>query len=825
LSALALEPTEPAAICEEALSVLFGNVHACAAGLIVETRAAGGFDVIASRGLGLDALGALSRMGDAAVLLDSVAERACIVSQSGDRAAWDVAAGTGSHSSRPVRRHPRAAAVARGVGCPILVEGRVLGVVALYGRHAGVDDPEYHPFLQAVSNVLASALARQRTRRRLALELEVSRVLAGAASLDSASEGLLPALHTALRVDEVELWAAGGAESGSSAARPAESPAAIPGSLSLRLGPNPERNPGSRRLSRASRRPGGAASEAASQQGGPDELCIALEPRGQPSCLLLLRGAQLRQPDPELVDGIASVARMLTAFLERLHLLAESRENEAAYRRKSAELEALYASLPVGISIHDPGGIVRYVNPYLAELEARGGSPASHALKRLYAEELPAWVARVLELDEPVHDVELFVVDGERTWSWLCNFAPIRDGEGRVLGASAVVHDISEIKRVEANLREADHQKDDFLAILGHELRNPIAALRSATDLLGRGEPPTPQLRRLHGIFERQTQQATKLIDGLLDVARVARGKVELDLAPVPLVQIVRQVLEDREQQLGGRSLERRLPENELWVLGDRARLVQVLDNLLSNALKFTGPNGHIGVTIARFGRRGSTRVEDDGAGIEPELLPHIFEPFRQGGTRAARHAGLGLGLALVKGLIDLHGFELRATSRGKGLGTCFEIEFPLAAEPDAPAPASRVDARALELLLVEDNVDIAETLAELLGADGHRVRWVETAEQALPALREQQPDVVLCDIGLPGMSGFELARQVLADPALAGVKLVAMTGYGDAGAREQMARAGFDRILIKPVQLGALRHCLERVAVAAPPSNPEAAV
>jgi CheY-like chemotaxis protein/nitrogen-specific signal transduction histidine kinase len=421
--------------------------------------------------------------------------------------------------------------------------------------------------------------------------------------------------------------------------------------------------------------------------------------------------------------------------------------------------------------------------------------------------------------------VELMVTEGERSWSWLCNFAPIRDVEGRMHGASVVVQDITPFKRVEASLREADHQKDDFLAILGHELRNPIAAIRSATELLGRIESASPQLLRLYGIFERQTQQTTKLIDGLLDVARVARGKVELELAPVPIARVLRQVIDDHQQQFRERVVDCHLPDEELWVQADRARLMQVFDNLLSNALKFTAANGRIGITLTHAAEHGAIQVDDDGAGIEPELLPHIFEPFRQGRPRSAGHAGLGLGLALVKGLVDLHGFGLSAVSEGRGRGASFRIEFPLAVAPDSPAPPSRVDTRPLELLLVEDNVDIAETLAELLIAAGHQVQTLATAEEALSVLRERRPDVVLCDIGLPGMSGLELATRLRADadPERAALKLVALTGYGDAQTQGRIAGAGFDRTLIKPVQLDALRHCLARV-VAAPASQPELA-
>lgn len=297
-------------------------------------------------------------------------------------------------------------------------------------------------------------------------------------------------------------------------------------------------------------------------------------------------------------------------------------------------------------------------------------------------------------------------------------------------------------------------------------------------------------------------------------MARVARGKVQLAIAPVPIVKLVRQVVDDRRQQFGERALDLSLPEQELWAQADRARLVQILDNLISNALKFTLPNGRIRIEVQRSEAGGRISIADDGAGIEPELLPEIFEPFRQGRASQSQ-VGLGLGLALVKALVDLHGFELQAHSEGPGRGASFSIDLPAVPPPEADPPPSRIDLRPLDLLLVEDNQDIAETLAELLAGAGHRVHVVGSAEEALRALRQKAPDVVLCDIGLPGMDGVELAARLRSDPELAGLKLIAMTGYGDASTQSRVAAVGFDHLLTKPVQLEALSQCLARVALA----------
>jgi two-component system CheB/CheR fusion protein len=528
-------------------------------------------------------------------------------------------------------------------------------------------------------------------------------------------------------------------------------------------------------------------------------------------------GPALRAPSCELSVGLERSARAFGAAFERLQTLDALRRSDASQRKSLAELEAFYTSLPVAASIHDATGAVRRVSRELSH-DAPPNTDAE-PLARLYSEELPAWIKRVLRTGEPIHDLLLSVAQGSELRWWSCNLAALRDANGTVFGASAVVHDITQLKRVEANLREADRQKDDFLAILGHELRNPLAAIRNVTELLSRVELqlPVPQLGHLQKILDRQTLQTTKLIDGLLDVARITHGKIELEMAALELVELVRQVVNDRRQQFREHQLEVLLPQSEIWILADRVRLVQILDNLLSNALKFTLPGGRISVAVQlQDGQRhGSICVADDGMGIEPALLPNVFERFRQGRAllpTAPGGVGLGLGLALVKGLTELHGFQLDAHSDGVGRGASFQIDFPTIAAPAQQRRESSIEARALEILLVEDNTDIAETLAELLGSAGHAVQRVSSGEGALLVLRTRRPDIMLCDIGLPGMDGIALAKCVRADPECYGIKLIAMTGYGDAATRRRIEEAGFDRHLVKPVQHETLLSCLSRL-------------
>lgn len=811
---LALSRASQAEVFEEALSVLFGNIPICCCGIILERVGAGPeLAVVASRGFGPDPLETLRSMGEPSQLLDAaLAQERPVVhtAVAGDAAEPDAASEAGA-SAEPrsssgatgvgVERgavHWRLPFVTGGLACPILNEGAMLGTIALYARQSGIEAAEHQHFVQAVANVLGGAIARHRTRRRLALELEVTTILARAHDLSSMGRGITEAFVIALGAEEVEIW---------EEAAPPRWSCLFPAQNGAEgTPPWPE---GVLHTSRPSYR---SASSGRPQH----EIWVPIMGRKAVAAVLGIRGRELRSPDDELSVGLERIGGMLADFLDRLRILDALTRSEASYRQSSAEFEALFATLPVGVSIHGREGEIRRLNRHLAQLETAGDNSAGAPLLRLYSEEAPRWIRRVLESGEPIHDLELCLSEGADVQSWLCNFAAIRDSDGTILGASAVVQDITPLKRVETSLREADRQKDDFLAMLGHELRNPMAAIRNATELLSRIEHPSPQLLRLQSIFDRQTVQTTKLIDGLLDIARVVRGKVELQVAPIELCDLIRQILDDRRHQVRQRCIDVSLPEHDVWVTADRVRLTQILDNLLSNAIKFTTPEGRISVQLCEDGERGWLRVHDDGMGIEPELLPRIFEPFRQGRAMLPQsQAGLGLGLALVKGLIDLHGFELRVESDGVGRGTAVTIEFATTGVPEPAAPASAIDTRELRLLMVEDNLDIAETLAELLRGTGHVVEMVGSAEEALDSLAKQRPDIVLCDIGLPGMDGLTLAARVREDPSLCNLKLVAMTGYGDASTRTRINSAGFDRHLIKPVQLEALRHCLARLAAA----------
>lgn len=378
--------------------------------------------------------------------------------------------------------------------------------------------------------------------------------------------------------------------------------------------------------------------------------------------------------------------------------------------------------------------------------------------------------------------------------------------------------DITARKQAEERLRESDRRKDEYLAMLGHELRNPLGAIRSATELLAQSGAEDPHVRRVYELLERQSSHMSRIIDGLLDVSRIAQGKIHLELGPLDVRGVVEKVLDTWASPIATSGLELRVvvAPQPLWVTGDDARLVQVLENLIGNALKFTPPPGTIIVAVEHEGGLVAIRVRDTGVGIRRERLSSIFEAFEQEAQDMARSAGgLGLGLALAKGLVELHHGTIQAHSAGRGAGAELVVRLPLVAAPVVPeevaAPRGQGDAPPRRVLLVEDNVDAAQMLSDLLELSGNEVTVAACGREALEALRRRRVDVVLCDLGIPDMSGYEVARAVRADPSLRDTPLVAVTGYGQPEDRRRTAAAGFDDHLTKPVDLGALHAVLRR--------------
>lgn len=365
------------------------------------------------------------------------------------------------------------------------------------------------------------------------------------------------------------------------------------------------------------------------------------------------------------------------------------------------------------------------------------------------------------------------------------------------------------------HLRESDRRKDEFLAMLSHELRNPLAPVRSALWLLDSGTGPE-QATRARQVIARQVAHLGRIVDDLLDLTRVSRGKIDVRTARVDLVEIVRRTAEDHHPLFLAHdvTLAVGLGARPVWIEADGTRIAQAIGNLLQNAVKFTEAGGHVDVAVAdEPDGTAVVCVRDDGIGIPPALLERIFEPFMQADESLHRtRGGVGLGLPLVKALVELHGGTAGARSKGKGLGAEFTIRLPVAAPPAAaPAPARTSGKGAhRRVLVVDDNVDAAETLREVLLSWGHEVEVAYDGMEGLAKARAFRPDVVLCDIGLPTVNGYEVAQALQADPALAGAVRVAVTGYARPEDRRRALEAGFHRHLGKPVELDQISDILD---------------
>ena len=366
-------------------------------------------------------------------------------------------------------------------------------------------------------------------------------------------------------------------------------------------------------------------------------------------------------------------------------------------------------------------------------------------------------------------------------------------------------------------LQRSARLKDEFLAMLAHELRNPLAPIRNASEVLLRAMPQNSDLLGPLGMISRQTAHLTRLVDDLLDVSRITQGRIQLQRQPVDLAAIVAQAVETvapaiREKRHDVSVMAQRQP---LYVNGDSARLVQCVVNVLANAAKYTDSGGRIRIEARVDDGNAVIAVTDTGIGISPELLPRVFDLFVQGDRTLDRaQGGLGIGLSVVHRLIEMHGGEVAARSEGVGKGSVFEIHLPYVGEPELKAtPAQRPTGKACRILIVDDNVDSADSLAMVLKYDGHETERVYSSRDVLSKALAFKPDVVLLDIGLPDIDGYEIARRLRAAPELASVRLVALTGYGQPEDKLRTRDAGFDDHLVKPVEFPALERAIAAVA------------
>jgi PAS domain S-box-containing protein len=408
--------------------------------------------------------------------------------------------------------------------------------------------------------------------------------------------------------------------------------------------------------------------------------------------------------------------------------------------------------------------------------------------------------------------------DGSQFWA-MGVVTPLWDEAGKLRGYAKIMRDITDRKRAETELAEANRRKDEFLAMLAHELRNPLAPIINGLKLLRLEEAITLDGNQAIDIMERQATQLTRLVDDLLDVSRITTGKVNLHKERVELrtvinyaVETVRPLVDSRKHELSVT-----IPGESIWLDADPIRLQQVVANLLNNAAKYTEPGGHIWLKAEREGSEVIIHVKDTGIGIMADMLPRIFLSFVQADRSLDRsQGGLGIGLTLAMALVEMHGGKIKVNSPGVGQGTEFVVRLPVVAEvtplqPEAVHNERELkQARTLRMLVVDDNPDTVQSLAMLLRLYGHDVMSADTGPLALEAALANEPEVALLDIGLPGIDGFEVARRIRAQTAKP--VLIAMTGYGQPEDRKKSKEAGFDYHLTKPVDPTRLQELLARI-------------
>ena len=502
------------------------------------------------------------------------------------------------------------------------------------------------------------------------------------------------------------------------------------------------------------------------------------------------------------------------------------------------KLDALLQAAPVGIVVSDNNGAILMVNAAHQQLwgeqhpnstsidefvEWKGwwADQGQHHGMRLAARE---WAtARILAGEAHPRDlvtIESFEVPPVCE-TVLITGAPIKDGNGQIVGSVVAQMDISDRVKAEEALRQASHRKDEFLAMLVHELRNPLAPIAAAADLLATGRADTAQIRRTSGIITRQVKHMTGLVDDLLDVSRVTRGQVTLDKTALNAKTIVRDAVEQAHPliELRRHRLTVHTPPEAAFVDGDIKRLVQVIANLLNNAAKYTPEGGEIALAMEVDGSHVKFVVSDTGIGIALELQPSIFDLFTQAARSSDRsQGGLGIGLALVKSLIELHGGRVTVHSEGVRSGSQFMVCLPRAdsaiAAPDLEPILSALakPGNVLMVMIVDDNVDAAQMLGMFIEQLGYRVVIEYYAQRAIERARMDVPDVCVLDIGLPDMDGNELARRLRHHPETASAILVAATGYGQEQDRDAALLAGFDYHFTKPVDSGRLTILLSAI-------------
>ncbi|HEU0201798.1 MAG TPA: ATP-binding protein, partial [Burkholderiaceae bacterium] len=494
------------------------------------------------------------------------------------------------------------------------------------------------------------------------------------------------------------------------------------------------------------------------------------------------------------------------------------------------EFRRLLEALPAAAYTCDPDGLITYYNRRAREMWGRAprlNDPADRycgSLRLFLPDGTPlaherCWMARALEERKEFDGEEVVIEkpDGTRHTA-LVHANPIFGDDGRLLGGVNVLIDITDRKRAETALRESDRAKTRFLAILAHELRNPLAPLRNALQLLRLVRDDAMAAGAARDIMERQLGQLVRLIDDLLDLSRISSGKIELRKARVDLGAVIGDALETSAPNLQAANLVLTVqrPDPPITLRADRTRLAQAIANVLNNAAKFTASGGQVWLTADREGDEAIVRVRDTGIGIRPESVGALFSASTPGKTDTSE--GLGVGLSLVRELIALHGGSVEAHSEGTGLGSEFVMRLPIEAEAAAAARrGADLGGEQYRILIADDNRDSADSLALMLGALGHTTRVAYDGEEALEVAHAFRPQVALLDIGMPKLDGCATCRRLRAQDGGENILIAAITGWGREDDKRRSLDAGFNLHIVKPVDPVALAQLLDGLAVAAP--------
>jgi len=498
------------------------------------------------------------------------------------------------------------------------------------------------------------------------------------------------------------------------------------------------------------------------------------------------------------------------------------KRTEDALRGRTAQFESLFSDVPLGVYLVDADFRVREVNPRARPVFANIPDPIGrdfdevvHLLwSKHYADDVVQLFRHTLETGEPYITPERVEErrDLQKTeiYEWQINRIPLPDGRN---GVVCYFREVSAQVHARRALEAADRQKNEFLAMLAHELRNPLAPIRNSGELLARSLPKDSEAQAAVAVIRRQVVYLTRLVDDLLDVSRISQGRIELKLQTLDLSTVIAEAVETVGPLLREKNHNLLITSDDqpLHVRGDPARLVQCVANILANAAKYTDAGGQIRVQTRGEAAEAVISIADNGVGISDELRPRLFELFVQGDRTLDRaQGGLGIGLAVVRRLVEMHGGSVSVASAGAGAGTTFEIHLPqveqVAQRGVSPAPGKAAPRR---VLVVDDNTDSADSLSMVLKFDGHETRAVYTPQDALAQVAVFRPDLVLLDIGLPDIDGYEVARRIRKLDGGERVRLVALTGYGQSDDRERARAAGFDGHLVKPVDFSMLERIL----------------